>query len=81
MKVSGRCYCGQISFEAEIQPDKIRVPPETKASRQTLEVRPAQQRHRPEFDKLVQTLLAEWYEWLAKLRASCVTSHAAQSRR
>jgi len=25
MKVSGRCYCGQISFEAEIQPDKVRV--------------------------------------------------------
>jgi hypothetical protein len=25
MKVSGRCYCGQISFEAEIEPDKVRV--------------------------------------------------------
>ena len=25
MKVSGCCYCGQISFEAEIQPDKVRV--------------------------------------------------------
>jgi len=25
MKVSGRCYCGYISFEADIQPDKVRV--------------------------------------------------------
>ena len=25
MKVSGRCYCGQISFEAAIQPDKVWV--------------------------------------------------------
>jgi hypothetical protein len=25
MKVSGRCYCGQISFEAEIEPDNVRV--------------------------------------------------------
>src|ERR1700739_4873911 len=25
MKVSGRSYCGQISFEAEIEPDKVRV--------------------------------------------------------
>jgi hypothetical protein len=25
MKVSGRCYCGQISFAAEIEPDKVRV--------------------------------------------------------
>ena len=25
MKVSGHCYCGQISFEAEIEPDKVRV--------------------------------------------------------
>jgi hypothetical protein len=25
MKVSGRCYCGHISFEAEIQPEKVRV--------------------------------------------------------
>ena len=25
MKVRGRCYCGQISFEAEIEPDKVRV--------------------------------------------------------
>jgi hypothetical protein len=25
MKVSGRCYCGQIRFEAEIEPDNVRV--------------------------------------------------------
>jgi hypothetical protein len=25
MKVSGCCFCGQISFEAEIEPDKVRV--------------------------------------------------------
>jgi hypothetical protein len=25
MKVAGRCYCGQISFEAQIQTDKVRV--------------------------------------------------------
>ena len=25
MKVSGRCYCGYISFEAVIQPDKVRM--------------------------------------------------------
>ena len=25
MKVSGCCYCGQISFEAEIESDKVRV--------------------------------------------------------
>jgi hypothetical protein len=25
MKVRGRCYCGYISFEADIQPDKVRV--------------------------------------------------------
>ena len=25
MKVAGRCYCGYIGFEADIQPDKVRV--------------------------------------------------------
>jgi hypothetical protein len=25
MKVRGRCYCRYISFEADIQPDKVRV--------------------------------------------------------
>ena len=25
MKVTGRCYCGQISFEAEIEPDRVRM--------------------------------------------------------
>src|SRR5437660_12805257 len=25
MNVSGRCYCGYISFEVDIQPDKVRV--------------------------------------------------------
>jgi hypothetical protein len=25
MRATGRCYCGQISFEAEIDPDRVRV--------------------------------------------------------
>ena len=25
MKIVGQCYCGQVSFEAEIQADKVRV--------------------------------------------------------
>jgi hypothetical protein len=25
MKVTGRCHCGQISFEAEIDPAQVRV--------------------------------------------------------
>jgi hypothetical protein len=25
MKVTGRCYCGQISFEPEIDPNRVRV--------------------------------------------------------
>jgi hypothetical protein len=25
MKVSGRCHCGQISFEAEIDPSQVRI--------------------------------------------------------
>jgi hypothetical protein len=25
MKVTGRCHCGQITFEAEIVPDRVRV--------------------------------------------------------
>jgi hypothetical protein len=25
MKVDGRCHCGQITFEAEIDPDRVRI--------------------------------------------------------
>ena len=25
MKVTGRCHCGQISFEAEIDPTQVRI--------------------------------------------------------
>lgn len=25
MRATGRCYCGQITFEAEIDPDRVRV--------------------------------------------------------